>query len=62
MSDKDKLTGKVKEAVADLTDDGKLRREGQKEQKKGEKKEELKHADERAEEKEEEVEDLERDS
>lgn len=62
MSDKDKLTGKLKKAAGDLTDDGKLRREGQKEEKKGEKKEQLEHADERAEKKKEEVEDLERDT
>ena len=60
MSKIDKLTGKVKQAAADLTDDGKLRREGQREEKKGEKKEELERADERAEQKADEVADLER--
>lgn len=60
MSFLDKLTGRAKKAAGDLTDDGKLRREGQREEKKGEKKEELKNADERAERKAEEVSDLER--
>ena len=60
MSKVDKMTGKVKQAAADLTDDGKLKREGQREEKKGEKKEQLKNADERAERKADEVADLER--
>ena len=60
MSKIDKMTGKVKQAAADLTDDGKLKREGQREDKKGEKEEQLKNADERAERKADEVADLER--
>ena len=60
MSKIDKMTGKVTQAAADLTDDGKLKREGQREEKKGEKKEQLKNADERAERKADEVADLER--
>lgn len=56
----DKVTGKVKQAAGDLTDDASLRREGQKEQKKGEAKEELDRAEERADDKADEVADLER--
>lgn len=60
MSILDKLTGKAKKAVGDLTDDASLRREGRREEKKGEKKEELDNAQERADRKAEEVADLER--
>lgn len=56
----DKLTGKVKQAAGDLTDDASLHREGKKEEEKGEKKEELDRAEERADEKAGEVADLER--
>ena len=48
MSITDKVTGKVKQAVGDLTDDSSLRREGRDEQRKGEKKEELHRAEDRA--------------
>jgi uncharacterized protein YjbJ (UPF0337 family) len=56
----DKITGKAKQALGDLTDDAKTRREGKREEKKGEKKEELGQAQERADRKAEEVADLER--
>ena len=48
MSIKDKLTGKIKQAASDLTNDPSLRREGRDEERKGKKKEEFKHADEMA--------------
>ncbi len=60
MSVTDKVTGKVKQAVGDLTDDPSLRREGKDEERKGEKKEELHDAQERTEEKATEVAELER--
>jgi uncharacterized protein YjbJ (UPF0337 family) len=60
MSLTDKVTGKLKQAAGDVTDDASLRREGVKEQRKGEKKEELARAEERAERKADEVADLER--
>jgi uncharacterized protein YjbJ (UPF0337 family) len=60
MSIVDKATGKVKKAVADLTDDEKLHREGRREQRKGEAKEERERAHEKADEKAAEVENLER--
>ena len=56
----DKLTGRVKKAAGDLTDDASLRREGRKEERKGEAKEELAEAHEKADRKAEEVSDLER--
>lgn len=56
----DKVTGRLKQAAGDLTDDGSLRREGRKEEAKGEKKEELDRAEDRADQKAEEVADLER--
>jgi uncharacterized protein YjbJ (UPF0337 family) len=56
----DKLTGRVKKAAGDLTDDASLRREGSKEELKGEKKEELDDAQRSVEEKAQEVGDLER--
>ena len=60
MSITDKITGRVKKAVGDLTDDPSTRREGAKEERKGEAKEELDRAHERVETKAEEVADLER--
>jgi uncharacterized protein YjbJ (UPF0337 family) len=60
MSIKDKLTGKLKQAAGDATDDPSLRREGRDEKRKGKKKEELKRADEKADERADEVADLER--
>jgi uncharacterized protein YjbJ (UPF0337 family) len=60
MSFLDKLTGRVKKAAGDLTDDASLRREGAREELKGEAKEDLAAAHERVEEKAAEVADLER--
>jgi uncharacterized protein YjbJ (UPF0337 family) len=60
MSIVDKATGRVKKAVADLTDDQKLRREGRKEERKGEAKQERDRAHEKADKKAQEVADLER--
>ena len=37
----DKVTGRIKKAAGDLTDDASLRREGSREERKGEAKEEL---------------------
>jgi uncharacterized protein YjbJ (UPF0337 family) len=56
----DKVTGKVKQAVADLTDDEKLHREGRQEERKGKAKEELGKAHKKADKKATEVSDLER--
>ena len=58
----DKLTGRVKKAAGDLTDNASLRREGRTEERKGEAKDELSNAQERADRKAEEVADLERKS
>jgi uncharacterized protein YjbJ (UPF0337 family) len=56
----DKVTGRVKKAAGDLTDDASLRREGRQEERKGEAKDELAQSQERADEKAEEVANLER--
>ena len=56
----DKLTGRVKKAAGDLTDDASLRREGRKEERKGEAKDQLSNAQDRVEDKAAEVADLER--
>ena len=56
----DKITGKAKQVVGDVTDDDSLHREGRDEERKGEKKEELDRAEDRADAKAEEVADLER--
>jgi uncharacterized protein YjbJ (UPF0337 family) len=60
MNITDKLTGRLKKAAGDLTDDASLRREGRKEERKGEAKDELANAQEKANRKAEEVADLER--
>ncbi len=60
MSIIDKVTGKAKQAAADLTDDEKLHREGRQEERKGEAKEERDRAHEQADKKATEVADLER--
>lgn len=60
MSITDKITGRIKKAVGDLTDDPSTRREGTQEERKGEAKEELDRAHERADAKAEEVANLER--
>jgi uncharacterized protein YjbJ (UPF0337 family) len=44
----DKVTGKAKQAIGDITGDDDTRREGQKEELKGEKKDQLAREDERA--------------
>jgi uncharacterized protein YjbJ (UPF0337 family) len=56
----DKITGRIKKAAGDLTDDASLRQEGRREERKGEAKEELADAHEKADRKAEEVQDLER--
>jgi uncharacterized protein YjbJ (UPF0337 family) len=56
----DKVTGKIKQAAGDLTDDASLHREGRNEERKGEAKDELAHAENRADDKAEEVANLER--
>jgi len=56
----DKISGRVKKAVGDLTDDAATRREGQMEERKGEAKDELARSEERTERKAAEVADLER--
>jgi uncharacterized protein YjbJ (UPF0337 family) len=56
----DKVTGRIKEAAGDLTDNASLRREGRQEERKGEAKEELARQQERADAKAEEVANLER--
>jgi uncharacterized protein YjbJ (UPF0337 family) len=60
MSILDKITGRLKKAAGDLTDDAQLRREGRLEERKGEAKEELDQAVERTADKAREVETLER--
>jgi uncharacterized protein YjbJ (UPF0337 family) len=56
----DKATGKVKQAVGDVTGDSDTRREGIDEERKGEKKDQLSQAEEQADHKADEVADLER--
>ena len=60
MSITDKVTGRIKKAAGDLTDDASMRREGRQEERKGEAKDELANAQERADRKADEVADLER--
>jgi uncharacterized protein YjbJ (UPF0337 family) len=60
MSISDKISGRVKQAVGDLTDDASKRREGRLEERKGEAKDEMARAEERADAKADEVADLER--
>jgi uncharacterized protein YjbJ (UPF0337 family) len=60
MGTTDKITGRLKKAAGDLTDDASLRRQGRKEERKGEAKEELDRAQEQADAKAEEVANLER--
>jgi uncharacterized protein YjbJ (UPF0337 family) len=60
MSLKDKITGRTKQAAADLKDDPELHREGRQEERKGEAKEELAEAHDKADRKAEEVANLER--
>ena len=56
----DKISGRVKKAAGDLSDDASLRRQGAQEERKGEAKEELARDQERADAKAEEVANLER--
>jgi len=56
----DKITGRVKKAAGDLTDDASMRRKGRQEERKGEAKDELSRDQEKADRKAEEVADLER--
>ena len=58
----DKISGRVKKAAGDLTDDASLRQQGRTEERKGEAKEELSNAQERADAKADEVANLERKS
>jgi uncharacterized protein YjbJ (UPF0337 family) len=60
MSLTDKISGRIKKAAGDLTDDASLRREGRQEERKGEAKDELAKAHEKADRKAEEVANLER--
>ena len=60
MSLTDKISGRIKKAAGDLTDDASLRNEGRKEERKGEAKDELAQAHEKADRKAEEVSNLER--
>ncbi|MDQ3675481.1 MAG: CsbD family protein [Actinomycetota bacterium] len=60
MSILDKLTGRAKKAVGDLTGDTALRRKGRREERKGEAKDELERAQDRTDAKAVEVSDLER--
>jgi uncharacterized protein YjbJ (UPF0337 family) len=56
----DKVTGRVKKAAGDITDDASLRREGSQEERKGEAKDELAREQERADAKADEIANLER--
>ena len=56
----DKITGRVKKAAGDLSDDASLRNQGRKEERKGEAKDELAASQEKADAKADEVADLER--
>jgi len=56
----DKISGRVKKAAGDLTDDSSLRREGRQEERKGEAKDELAEAHDKTDAKAKEVADLER--
>jgi uncharacterized protein YjbJ (UPF0337 family) len=60
MSLIDKISGRVKKAAGDLTDDASMRRKGRQEERKGEAKDELSNAQEKADRKADEVADLER--
>jgi uncharacterized protein YjbJ (UPF0337 family) len=60
MSLTDKVTGRIKKAAGDLTDDASMRREGRQEERKGEAKDELARSQDKADRKADEVADLER--
>ncbi len=56
----DKITGRAKQAIGDLTGDASTRRKGKDEERKGEAKDQLAHAQDRADDKADEVSNLER--
>jgi uncharacterized protein YjbJ (UPF0337 family) len=56
----DKISGRIKQAAGDLTDDASMRQQGRKEERKGEAKEQQARAEERADAKRDEVRDLDR--
>ncbi len=60
MSLVDKVTGRLKQAAGDITNDASMRREGRQEERKGEAKEDLARTEERADRKADEVANLER--
>ena len=60
MSILDKITGRAKKAVGDITGDPDIRRQGRREERKGEVKEQATEAQQRAERKQREADDLER--
>jgi uncharacterized protein YjbJ (UPF0337 family) len=60
MSLTDKISGRVKKAAGDLTDDASMRKQGRDEERKGEAKDDLARSQEKADRKAEEVADLER--
>jgi uncharacterized protein YjbJ (UPF0337 family) len=60
MSLTDKITGRIKKAAGDITDDASLRRKGRKEERKGEAKDELARSQQKTDRKAEEVANLER--
>lgn len=62
MSLADKATGRIKQAIGDLTDDASTRREGANEEKKGEAKDDLARSQEQADAKANEVSNLERET
>ena len=62
MSLTDKVTGRIKKAAGDLTDDASLRREGAQEDRKGKAKDEFARQQERADRKADEVANLERET
>ena len=60
MSLVDKVTGRLKQAAGDITNDASMRREGRQDERKGEAKDDLARTEERADRKADEVADLER--
>jgi uncharacterized protein YjbJ (UPF0337 family) len=60
MSLTDKISGRIKKAAGDLTDDASMRKRGRDEERKGEAKDELARSQEKADRKAEEVSNLER--
>lgn len=60
MGIQDKISGRIKQAIGDVTDNAETRRQGEREERKGVKKEELREAEAKADEKAAEIADLER--